>query len=71
MIKITKNSTIYVFAPSDIETGGIECSYSLAAAYKSLGLNTKMVLIHPTLHCQHQANWKEIIRKQLCIQAES
>ena len=61
MIKITKDSTIYVFAPSDIETGGIECLYSLAAAYKELGLNTKMVLIHPTLHCQHQSNWKEII----------
>ena len=61
MIKLNKNSTVYVFAPSDIETGGIECSYSLAKAYKDLGINTKMVLIHPSLHCQHQSNWKEII----------
>jgi len=61
MIKLNKNSIVYIFAPSDIETGGIECSYSLAKAYKDLGINTKMVLIHPSLHCQHQSNWKEII----------
>ena len=61
MIKLSKNSIVYIFAPSDIETGGIECSYSLAKVYKDLGINTKMVLIHPSIHCQHQFNWKEII----------
>lgn len=61
MIKLNKNSIVYILAPSDIETGGIECSYSLAKAYKDLGINTKMVLIHPTIHCQHHSNWKKII----------
>src|SRR6056300_878030 len=61
MIKLSKDSTVYIFAPSDIETGGIECAYSLAKAYKDLGVNTKMLLIHPTLHCQHQKNWKELV----------
>jgi len=49
MIKLSKDSTVYILAPSDIETGGIECAYSLAKAYRDLGANTKMLLIHPTL----------------------
>lgn len=62
MIKLTKNSTVYIFGPSDIETGGIECSYSLTSAYKELGFNTKMVLIHPAVHPQHNSNWYEIVQ---------
>lgn len=50
MIKLNKDSIIYIFAPANIETGGIECSYSLASAYKQLGFNTKMVLLHHNLH---------------------
>jgi hypothetical protein len=62
MIKLTKNSIVYIFGPSDIETGGIECSYSLVAAYKELGFNAKMVLIHPAVHPQHNSNWYEIVQ---------
>jgi hypothetical protein len=61
MIKLNKESIIYIFAPSDIETGGIECTYSLAHAYKKLGFITKLILIHPSLHPQHHSNWKNII----------
>jgi hypothetical protein len=34
----------------------------LAAAYKELGFNTKMVLIHPAVHPQHNSNWYEIVQ---------
>jgi hypothetical protein len=61
MIRLTKESIVYVFAPSDIETGGIECAYSLALNYKQLGFKTKMVLIHPNLHPQHHTDWKHYI----------
>lgn len=61
MIKLNKDSIIYIFAPANIETGGIECSYSLASAYKQLGFNTKMVLLHHNLHPQHHDDWKEVI----------
>lgn len=61
MISLNKNSTVYVFAPSNIETGGIECLYALCATYKELGVNAKMVLIHPDVHPQHRSDWKKII----------
>jgi hypothetical protein len=61
MISLNKNSTVYVFAPSNIETGGIECLYALHSTYKQLGVNSKMVLIHPDIHPQHRADWKSII----------
>ncbi len=61
MVKLTDNSIVYILGPSDIETGGIECTYSLFHAYKEKGINVKMVLIHPSVHPQKVPNWYEVI----------
>jgi hypothetical protein len=64
MIKLNKDSIVYIFAPSNIETGGIECTYSLVPSYKKLGFKTKLVLIHPNLHPQHHSDWKHHINTE-------
>jgi hypothetical protein len=64
MIKLTKNSIVYVFAPANFETGGVECLYSLSASYKQLGIKTKMVLIHTSIHPQYAPNWMNIIKSK-------
>lgn len=61
MINLNKNSKVYVFGPANIETGGIECLYALYSAYKDLGVDAKMVLIHPDVHPQKVGDWKKII----------